>query len=106
MTAPIDERQTRLAAPRPTLEACVNDVCPWTGKPVSADALAVYKGRVVGFASPELRDRFFAATLIFDAAILGEAEVLAEKALFGRRRPPRAAEPVAFPSHVLAMTSH
>jgi hypothetical protein len=37
---------------------------------------------------------------------LGEAEVLAEKALFGRRRPPRAAEPVAFPGHVLAMTSH
>jgi hypothetical protein len=106
MTAPIDDRQTRLAAPALTLEACVNDVCPWTGKPVAADALAFYKGRVIGFATPELRDRFFAAMVIFDAAILGEAEVLAERALFGRRRPPRPAEPIAFHLPILAMTSH
>ena len=106
MTAPIDDRQTRLIAPALTLDACVNDVCPWTGKPVAADALTHYKGRVIGFASPDLRDQFFAATLIFDAAILGEAEIMAERAWFARRRPPRGPEPVAFDLPSLAMTSH
>lgn len=51
------------------LEACVNDVCPWTGKPVSADALTLYKGRVVGFASRSARDAFLAAIVAFETAM-------------------------------------
>ena len=51
------------------LEDCVNDVCPWSGKPVSADSLTQYKGQTVGFCNPGCRDKFEAATHAFDAKI-------------------------------------
>ena len=53
------------------LEDCVNQVCPWSGKPVSGDSLAQYKGKVVGFCNPGCRDEFETATRAFDAAIEG-----------------------------------
>ena len=53
------------------LEDCVNDVCPWSGKPVSADSLTLYKGKVVGFCNPGCRDKFDSAAQAFDAAIEG-----------------------------------
>ncbi len=55
---------------RLSLADCVNDVCPWTGKPVSAGALTRYKGRVVGFADKAARDAFLAAMVAFETAIL------------------------------------
>jgi hypothetical protein len=51
------------------LEDCVNDACPWSGKPVSADSLTRYKGEVVGFCNTGCRDKFKAATRAFDAKI-------------------------------------
>jgi len=51
------------------LEDCVNDVCPWSGKPVSADSLSLYRGKVVGFCNTGCRDKFEAATHAFDAKI-------------------------------------
>jgi len=51
------------------LEDCVNDVCPWSGKPVSADSLTLYRGKVVGFCNTGCRDKFEAATHAFDAKI-------------------------------------
>jgi YHS domain-containing protein len=57
----------------PALDDCVNDVCPWSGKPVSADSLTRYKGQVVGFCNPGCRDKFDAATQAFDAQIQGKA---------------------------------
>ena len=56
------------------LEDCVNDVCPWSGDPVSADALTRYPGRdgkpvVVGFCNPGCRNKFEAATERFERAI-------------------------------------
>ena len=54
------------------LEDCANDVCPWSGKPVSADSLTLYKGRVVGFCNTGCRDKFDAATAAFDKAIEGK----------------------------------
>ena len=45
-------------ADAPRLEECVNDVCPWSGKPVSADSLTHYQGAVVGFCNPGCRDEF------------------------------------------------
>jgi hypothetical protein len=51
------------------LSDCVNDVDPWTGRPVSADALARYKGRVVGFSDRASRDAFLAALVAFETAI-------------------------------------
>jgi hypothetical protein len=54
------------------LEDCVNDVCPWSGKPVSADSLTLYRGRVVGFCNTGCRDKFETATRSFDAKIQGK----------------------------------
>jgi hypothetical protein len=54
------------------LEDCVNEVCPWSGKPVSADSLTLYKGKVVGFCKTGCRDEFDKATSAFDAAIKGK----------------------------------
>ena len=51
------------------IEDCVNDACPWSGKPVSPDALTRYRGKVVGFCNPGCRDKFEAATRHFKAAI-------------------------------------
>jgi YHS domain-containing protein len=51
------------------LEDCVNDACPWSGKPISADSLTLYKGKVVGFCNPGCREKFEAATSAFDQAI-------------------------------------
>ena len=51
------------------LEECVNRVCPWSGDPVQADSLTLYKGKVVGFCNPGCRDKFEKAAGDFDAAI-------------------------------------
>lgn len=51
------------------LQDCENDVCPLTRRPVREDALIRYKGHVVGFAEPALRDQFAASLLLFEAAI-------------------------------------
>ena len=51
------------------LEDCVNDVCPWSGKPVSADSLTLYKGKVVGFCNPGCREKFESVTRALDQAI-------------------------------------
>jgi hypothetical protein len=51
------------------LEDCVNDVCPWSGDPVRADALTLYRGEVVGFCNSGCRDKFVAATRSFDQVI-------------------------------------
>jgi YHS domain-containing protein len=51
------------------LEDCVNTVCPWSGKPVSADSLTRYRGKVVGFCNTGCRDKFESATHAFDQAI-------------------------------------
>lgn len=53
------------------LEDSVNDTCPWSGEPVSANSLTTYRGKVVGFCNPGCRDKFDAATSAFDAAIAG-----------------------------------
>ena len=51
------------------LEDCVNATCPWSGRPVSADSLARYRGEVVGFCNTGCRDKFEAAARAFDTAI-------------------------------------
>ncbi|MEO0418909.1 MAG: glutathione S-transferase [Pseudomonadota bacterium] len=53
------------------LKDCVNQTCPWSGKPVSADSLTLYRGQVMGFCNPGCRDKFEAATKHFDAALDG-----------------------------------
>lgn len=50
-----------------TLDNCINETCPWSGKPVSVDSLAYYRGQVVGFCNPGCKDKFETATKAFDA---------------------------------------
>ena len=51
------------------LEDCVNETCPWSGEPVSADSLTRYRGQVVGFCNTGCRDKFESAARAFDSAI-------------------------------------
>ncbi len=60
-----------LQAPVRTLriEDAVNATCPWSGEPVTADALTLYNGAVVGFCDPGCRDKFAAAVAAFEDAL-------------------------------------
>ncbi len=49
------------------IEDAINDTCPWSGKPVSADSLTLYRGKVVGFCNPGCRDKFEQAIWRFDS---------------------------------------
>lgn len=67
------------STPALSLADCVNDVCPWSGDKVSAEALTVYRGtdgkaHVVGFCNPGCRDKFEAAARSFDAAIAAQRD--------------------------------
>ena len=44
------------------IEDAVNETCPWSGKPIAADSLTLYRGFTVGFCNPGCRDKFDAAT--------------------------------------------
>lgn len=48
---------------------CINQNCPWSGKPVSADSLTTYKGQVVGFCNTGCRDKFETAVNHFETAL-------------------------------------
>ncbi|KRB85703.1 glutathione S-transferase [Sphingomonas sp. Root710] len=56
------------------LEDAVNEVCPWSGDPVSADSLTLYKGQVVGFCNSGCRDKFEKATTAFDLALAAKQD--------------------------------
>lgn len=47
---------------------CINETCPWSGKPVQADSLTEYDGNVVGFCNPGCRDQFESAVRHFEDA--------------------------------------
>ena len=55
------------------LQDCINETCPWSGKPVRADALTLYQGHVVGFCNPGCRDKFEQAITQFEKARAGAA---------------------------------
>lgn len=48
------------------LDDCINDICPWSGKPVQADSLTRYKGQVVGFCNPGCKNKFETALNAFE----------------------------------------
>lgn len=52
-----------------SLDDCINDTCPWSGKPVSADSLTLYKGNIVGFCNSGCRDKFEKAASHFENSI-------------------------------------
>lgn len=48
------------------LEDCINQVCPWSGKPVSEAGLTLYRGQVVGFCNQGCREKFEKALAHFE----------------------------------------
>ncbi len=50
------------------LENCINETCPWSGKPVDAESLTMWQGNVVGFCNTGCRDKFESAVRHFEAA--------------------------------------
>ena len=69
-TIPVPEHETAggLHAPSLDITDCINETCPWSGKPVQADSLTEYDGKVVGFRNPGCRDKFQTAIRHFDEA--------------------------------------
>ena len=45
---------------QPSLEDCINETCPRSGKPVVASSLTTYRGVTVGFCNEHCRDDFAA----------------------------------------------
>jgi hypothetical protein len=64
------------------IEDAVNKTCPWSGEPVAVDSLTTYRDAVVGFGTPELRDRFEAAVKHFERAIAERDVPLIARDLF------------------------
>lgn len=60
------------------VEDAVNETCPWSGKPIAADSLTLYKGAVVGFCNPGCRDKFEKAVRHFEDALEARRAELAE----------------------------
>lgn len=56
------------------LQDAVNTTCPWSGKPITDDALTLYKGRTVGFCNSGCRDKFEQAVDHFEAALKNAPE--------------------------------
>lgn len=57
--------------PELKLEDCINENCPWSGKPVQADSLTLYRGNVVGFCNPGCTEKFEKAVSHFEGALDG-----------------------------------
>jgi len=55
------------------LADCINATCPWSGKPVAADSLTLYRGNVVGFCNRGCREKFETAAGMFEAVIAGKS---------------------------------
>jgi hypothetical protein len=60
---------TRLA-----LADAINDRCPWSGEPVRADSLTLYRGAVVGFCNTGCRDKFETAVALFEQCLQAQEE--------------------------------
>lgn len=51
------------------IEDAVNEICPWSGKPIAADSLTLYRGAVVGFCNPGCKQKFETAVRAFEDAL-------------------------------------
>lgn len=65
----VTNKDERMSKDTLRIEDAVNETCPWSGKPIAADSLTLYRGEVVGFCNPGCRDKFEAAVNQFEKAI-------------------------------------
>lgn len=63
------------------IEDAINETCPWSGEPITAEALTRYRGEVVGFCNTGCRDKFKAAVDHFEAALARRDTPLLAKGL-------------------------
>ena len=63
-----EEDATGRTMPALDIADCINETCPWSGKPVQADSLTEYGAQVVGFCNPGCRDKFETAVRHFEDA--------------------------------------
>ena len=56
------------------IAGALNEACPRSGKPISADSLTLYRGAVVGFCNTGCRDKFAAAVDQFERALAGRGD--------------------------------
>jgi hypothetical protein len=68
-SAAMTKEDGRMSNDELRIEDAVNETCPWSGKPISADSLTLYRGEVVGFCNPGCRDKFEAAISHFEKAL-------------------------------------
>jgi hypothetical protein len=64
-----DEVKETMSSKALRIEDAVNETCPWSGQPIAADSLTLYRGEVVGFCNPGCRDKFAAAVDQFEKAL-------------------------------------
>lgn len=57
----------------------INDMCPWSGDPVSEKALTQYRGHTVGFCNTGCRDKFEKAIHAFDAHLADMTQIAEAK---------------------------
>ncbi|MBA4781636.1 MAG: glutathione S-transferase [Rhizobiales bacterium] len=55
-----------------SLDDCINETCPWSGKPVDPASLTLYRGNVVGFCNTGCRDKFDQAVSHFETSMTKE----------------------------------
>lgn len=72
-------------------EESINSNCPWSGEPIDADSLTLYKGNVVGFCNKSCRDAFAKSLAFFEKEFpqkkpsdIAEAVMFFEEALRNR----------------------
>ena len=63
------------------IEDAVNETCPWSGKPIAADSLTLYRGEVVGFCNPGCSAKFKTAVDHFETALAKRDELLLIKGI-------------------------
>ncbi len=68
------------------IDDCINETCPWSGKPVQADSLALCGDDVVGFCNPGCRDKFESAVRHFEKVRASSVE-RTRQAMSGQGRP-------------------
>ena len=64
---------------------CINETCPWSGKPVQAGSLTEYDGHVVGFCNSGCRDKFESTVRYFEEAKASQATRVTHCAVGGGR---------------------
>jgi hypothetical protein len=88
------------------IEDAINETCPWSGKPIAADSLTLYRGEVVGFCNPGCRDKFEQAITRFERARAGAPPPQRRNCSGRPARPARTPTEPPTPGHPAFASAH